>query len=282
MSKEGGYTVLETGLALGVSAALVILTFGLGTMVGRRRFQDSLTTTQSFIQTQYNEVRSGINSRYGGASGSILDCGADSAGNSANCYTVGRLLTFGTDGSGNGEVRSSFIVARVADSAWPDTEKTSIENLRDVSLYAVTGDSADAGLRPAVENMGGNQIIHAWSVTNGSTTSHDVAATNVALLRSPLDGSLIVASNVQLGSDDGSGVQSVTLQDNPGSGSDTNMLPSDKIAIGITNGGVGQQGGLICIAGGDNSASVSNNNNVNLNDLVGDSSLVNESCGNWE
>ena len=63
MKREGGYTVLETGLAIAMSTTLVLLTFGLAAMVGRGRFRDSLVTTQSFIKQQYNEVRSGINSR---------------------------------------------------------------------------------------------------------------------------------------------------------------------------------------------------------------------------
>ena len=73
MKREGGYTVLETGLAIAMSATLVLLTFGLAAMVGRGRFRDSLVTTQSFIKQQYNEVRSGINSRLTGGSGTTAD-----------------------------------------------------------------------------------------------------------------------------------------------------------------------------------------------------------------
>ena len=69
MRREGGYTILETGLAIAMSATLVLLTFGLAAMVGRGRFRDSLVTTQSFIKQQYNEIHSGINSRLTGGSG---------------------------------------------------------------------------------------------------------------------------------------------------------------------------------------------------------------------
>ena len=40
MKRDGGYTVLETGLAIAMSATLVLLTFGLAAMVGRGRFRD--------------------------------------------------------------------------------------------------------------------------------------------------------------------------------------------------------------------------------------------------
>ena len=292
MKREGGYTVVETGLAVAVSAALVLLTIGLASMVGRRRFQDSLTTTQSFIQMQYNEVRAGINARFGGDGSDVLGCGSTSAGNSTNCYTIGRLLTFAND-SGNGVVKSSYIIAKAPNSAWPDTQKSGIDNLNEATLYAVTGDnSADAGLNPTTKVIGGNTIDYAWSIMNNGndvTPTNNANArlpkTNIALMRSPLDGSMIVASNVNLGNTS-NGVQQLTLVDNAGEGSSINISSQDKIVLGIANGGLGQQGGLICIAGGDNSAGVSNNNNVNLNDYVnnvaGWQNRLKEACKNWE
>lgn len=290
MKREGGYTVVETGLAVAVSAALVLLTIGLASMVGRRRFQDSLTTTQSFIQMQYNEVRAGINARFGGDNSGILGCGSTSAGNSINCYTIGRLLTFANDG-GNGVVKSSYIIAKAPNSAWPDTQKSGIENLNDATLYAVTGNnSADAGLNPTVKAISGNTIDYAWSIMNNNVTPTNnanarLSKTNIALMRSPLDGSMIVASNADLGSDN-DGVQQLTLVENADDGSSINMSSQDKIVLGITNGGLGQQGGLICIAGGDNSAGVSNNNNIDLNNYVNNAAgwqnRLKEACRNWE
>ena len=70
-------------------------------MVSRRRFQDTLSTGQAFLQTQYNEVRSGINSRLGGAGSNLFGgCGDQvAAGNSASLlYMVGRLLSFSNSG----------------------------------------------------------------------------------------------------------------------------------------------------------------------------------------
>lgn len=305
MKREGGYTIVETGLAVAVSAALVLLTIGLASMVGRRRFQDSLTTAQSFIQMQYNEVRAGINSRLNQDSGHDgfgswvnlqgLNCGDNvSAGNSENCYVVGRLLTFGNDG-GNGFVKSSYVIAvQNTDIEWPDIEKTAIDNLNDIRLVAITSETGDGGLNPTTKTLNGNTISSAWSIMStdsgvevgpSSGSEGRVENTNLALLRSPIDGSLIVASNVETGLEP-SGFTSVNLKNNDPQGSRVNMTINDKIVLGITNGGLGQQGGLICIAGGDNSASVSNNNNVNLNDYVnnvaGWQNRLKEACKNWE
>ena len=279
--------MVETGLAIGVSAVLIILTIGLGSMVSRRRFQDSLTSAQAFIQTQYNEVRSGINARLGGAASSILGCGSNAAGNSENCYTVGRLLTFSNDSAGNGVIKSSYVVAVKptlsgpdADNAWPNSEKSGLQNLKDAKLYAIVGDSSDGGLAPTTKELGGDVIKYVWNVSGNTASTGSLNNINIAMLRSPLDGSLIVASNVQMA--DESGYKRLTLVDNSSTGSSTNMGTDRMVALGIANGGIGQSGGLICIAGGDNSAGVSNNNNVNLGSLFNNARLVAESCRNQE
>lgn len=288
MKREGGYTVLEAGLALGVSASLILLTIGLGSMVSRRRFEDSLTMAQSFIQAQYNEVRSGINARIGGTESDILGCGSNAAGNSEDCYSVGRLLTFGTDSGGNGYIKSSYVVAKVTgaskDDPWPSSDAgTGLDNLKDskVSLYAVTSDSEDdGGLRATVKELGGNTIEQAWYVRDNANAQQisPVSNSNLALLRSPLDGSMIVVANVNLSGADANGLQMVNLNAG-GTNYDENLTSSDKVVIGVANGGIGQQGGVICMSGGGSSG-VTNNNNVNLGALSG--SDVVAACGNHE
>lgn len=283
MKREGGYTVLETGLAIAMSTTLVLLTFGLAAMVGRGRFRDSLVTTQSFIKQQYNEVRSGINSRLTGGSGTNADNQTIGNGNNAcsnklipgnsnGCYVIGRLLTFDND-SDNGRVQVSFIVAVVsANSKWPDSTKTGLDNLKDsnvVTLYALTDTSGnDAGLNPTIKQMGGNSLEKVWLLhQNGGLEtlysahpSFDSNLNNMAILRSPVDGSLVVVSKVGLSAVTGSnitGLKKLNLQS-----AVTNMLQDDKLALAVRNSGLGYPGGVICIPGGDNPAGTSNNFNV--------------------
>lgn len=283
MKREGGYTVLETGLAIAMSTTLVLLTFGLAAMVGRGRFRDSLVTTQSFIKQQYNEVRSGINSRLTGGSGTTADtqiiggaCGNNLIpGNNNGCYVIGRLLIFDNDGN-NGRVQVSFIIAVVkAGSKWPDSTKTGLDNLKDsnVTLYALTDTSGnDAGLNPTIKQMGGNMLMKAWLVKSGSPpslkllydSSHPsnytsgTSGNNMAILRSPVDGSLVVASKVNLAPSPGiAGLKKLDLQN-----AVTNMSQDDKLALAVRNSGLGYPGGVICIPGGDNPAGTSNNFNV--------------------
>lgn len=277
MKREGGYTVLETGLAIAMSTTLVLLTLGLAAMVGRGRFRDSLVTTQSFIKQQYNEVRSGINSRLTGGSGPNADkqtiggaCGNNLIpGNNNGCYVIGRLLIFDNDGD-NGRVQVSFIVAVVtAGSKWPDSTKPGLYNLNNgVTLYALTDTSGnDAGLNPTIKQMGGNSLEKVWLLQNGGwETLYDAARppnpgpgqNNMAILRSPVDGSLVVASKVNLAPSPGiKGLKKLDLQS-----AVTNMSQDDKLALVVRNSGLGYPGGVICIPGGDNPAGTSNNFNV--------------------
>ena len=274
MKREGGYTVLETGLAIAMSATLVLLTFGLAAMVGRGRFRDSLVTTQSFIKQQYNEVRSGINSRLteGDMStnkmGPVSECkNAAIPGNNNGCYIIGRLLTFDNDGE-VGRVKSSFIIAVVkAGSKWPDSTKTGLDNLKDsnVTLYALTDTSGnDAGLNPTIKQMGGNSLEKVWLLQNGGWetlySAHPSFASqnNMAILRSPVDGSLVVASKVNLNPSPGiSGLMELDLKN-----AVTDMSQDDKLALAVRNSGLGYPGGVICVPGGDNPAGTSNNFNV--------------------
>ena len=279
MKREGGYTVLETGLAIAMSTTLVLLTFGLAAMVGRGRFRDSLVTTQSFIKQQYNEVRSGINSRLTGGSGTTADaqiiggaCGNNLIpGNNNRCYIIGRLLIFDNDGE-VGRVQVSFIIAVVsASSKWPDTTKPGLYNLKNgVTLYALTDTSGnDAGLNPTIKQMGGNSLEKVWLLQNGGwKTLYDAAhppnpgpgQNNMAILRSPVDGSLVVASKVGLSDVTGSNIKGLKKLDLQSAV--TNMSQDDKLALAVRNSGLGYPGGVICIPGGDNPAGTSNNFNV--------------------
>lgn len=281
MKREGGYTVLETGLAIAMSTTLVLLTFGLAAMVGRGRFRDSLVTTQSFIKQQYNEVRSGINSRLTGGSGTTADtqtiggaCGNNLIpGNNNGCYVIGRLLTFDNDGE-VGRVQSSYIIATVPKNskpAWPDNTKTGLENLQsnDVKLYALTNTSGnDAGLNPTIKQIGSNKLEKVWLIGNTNMSLYDSdpnkqnpnQTNNIAIMRSPVDGSLVVVSAAVLSDVPNTSVKGLKQINLNVAKAD--MSQDDKVVLVVRNSGLGYPGGVICIPGGDNPAGTSNNFNV--------------------
>ena len=307
MKREGGYTVLETGLAIAMSTTLVLLTFGLAAMVGRGRFRDSLVTTQSFIKQQYNEVRSGINSRLteGDVStnkmGPVSECKNTAIpGNNNDCYIIGRLLTFDNDGE-VGRVQSSFIIAVVGTGfKWPDSTKTGLDNLKDsnvVTLYALTDTSGnDAGLNPMVKQIGSNKLEKVWLIGNTNMSLYDSddpnnknpnQTNNIAIMRSPVDGSLVVvlaAVLQEVSNASVKGLKKINLDLTK-----TNMSQDDKVVLAVSNSGLGYPGGVICVPGGDSSAGISNNFNVMGNNWNWDGKLKNvgyddmaDACKNWE
>ncbi len=308
MKREGGYTVLETGLAIAMSTTLVLLTFGLAAMVGRGRFRDSLVTTQSFIKQQYNEVRSGINSRLteGDASTNKMEpvSGCKNAaipGNNNGCYVIGRLLTFDNDGE-VGRVQSSFIIATVpknSKTAWPDGTKTGLDNLKDsnvVTLYALTDTSGnDAGLNPTVKQIGSNKLEKVWLIGNTNMNLYDSNSNkqnpnqtnNIAIMRSPVDGSLVVVLAAVL--DDVPNASVKGLKKINLDLTKTNMSQDDKVVLAVSNSGLGYPGGVICVPGGDSSTGISNNFNVTGSNWNWDGKLKNvgygdmaDACKNWE
>lgn len=308
MKREGGYTVLETGLAIAMSTTLVLLTFGLAAMVGRGRFRDSLVTTQSFIKQQYNEVRSGINSRLteGDVStnkmGPVSECKNTAIpGNNNRCYVIGRLLTFDNDGE-VGRVKSSYIIATVpknSKTAWPDGTKTGLDNLKDsnvVTLYALTDTSGnDAGLNPTVKQIGSNKLEKVWLIGDTNMNLYDSNSNkqnpnqtnNIAIMRSPVDGSLVVVLAAVL--DDVPNASVKGLKKINLDLTKTNMSQDDKVVLAVSNSGLGYPGGVICVPGGDSSTGISNNFNVTGSNWNWDGKLKNvgygdmaDACKNWE
>ena len=307
MKREGGYTVLETGLAIAMSATLVLLTFGLAAMVGRGRFRDSLVTTQSFIKQQYNEVRSGINSRLTEGSGTSVDTQTIGnacrnkliPGNNNGCYIIGRLLTFDNDGE-VGRVRSSYIIAVVGpNSKWPDSTQTGLKNLQDnnVKLYALTDTSGnDAGLNPTVKQIGSNKLEKVWLIGNTNMSLYDSNSNkqnpnktnNIAIMRSPVDGSLVVVPAAVLDDVSNAPVKGLK-QINLNNIVKANMSQDDKVVLAVSNSGLGYPGGVICVPGGDSSTGISNNFNVTGSNWNWDGKLKNvgyddmaDGCKNWE
>ncbi|RYC75364.1 hypothetical protein [Candidatus Nanoperiomorbus periodonticus] len=308
MKQEGGYTVLETGLAIAMSTTLVLLTFGLAAMVGRGRFRDSLVTTQSFIKQQYNEVRSGINSRLteGDVSTNnmepVLGCKNTAIpGNNNSCYIIGRLLTFDNEGE-VGRVQSSYIIATVpknSKTAWPDGTKTGLDNLKDsnvVTLYALTDTSGnDAGLNPTVKQIGSNKLEKVWLIGDTNMNLYDSNSNkqnpnqtnNIAIMRSPVDGSLVVVLAAVL--DDVPNASVKGLKKINLDLTKTNMSQDDKVVLAVSNSGLGYPGGVICVPGGDSSTGISNNFNVTGSNWNWDGKLKNvgygdmaDACKNWE
>lgn len=241
MKREGGYTLVEIGLVMAVSASLLLIAGSLYVMSGNQRFTDSLQTTRTFIQQQYNDVRSNISQRVGGASSLCPadphDLGDKSAGNNKSCLLMGKIIQFKDD-----RMTSSYIIGKPIVPDWPNASKTALENIRDMKLFAITSPSAERGVRP-IEKLypNGSEAITTLACSDKECrdkreyTPGDNNA-NLVILRSPLDGSILTFAYVTLVPDGASGRIS-----NIGSNSYLGLV------LALRSGGLGVSTGSLCV-----------------------------------
>lgn len=265
MAKESGFTLVEVTIALAVSASLILLTVGLSTMVGRRQFEDSLIEDKEFIQTQYSEVKSGINARINNHNTLDICQHGDIIGNNMDCLSIGRLINVTED-----NIISRPVIAQYK-NGWPNKNKSLKQNLTDDDsvTFFYLNDSSSTALS-STKSLGKGIKKNAWHLTNGGSDSNKTA---LLLLKSPLDGN-VLAMAVSNPSDESRYYVKILKED-----LDNRLAKDDYIVYGISNTGSGQKGGLICVASGNDSASISVNNNV---DFDTDGYNPRDDCRNWD
>ena len=240
MKRQGGFTILETTLVLGISAALFAMAFGIITLIARQRFNDTMVSLRNAIQAEYEEVRHGINPRQ-----QANICGIDTiAGASANdCLVMGKVIRFENN---RDFFETSYVVgtgARVGAGinwdSWPNLGNLNLNDeqaIRNTRLQVV-GDMGIPGInweRTYLKWGGRIENSRAFNYTNNDLR---LGANLIAILRSPISSSITVfATNTTMMHIDGV----LELED---FGSWTH----NTVAILIRNSQRGFQGGAICI-----------------------------------
>ena len=241
MKREGGYTLVEIGLVMAVSAGLLLITGSLYTMSGNQRFTDSLQTTRTFIQQQYNDVRSNISQRVGGVVSSLCsvdprESGDKSAGNNKSCLLMGKIIQFEGD-----RMKSSYIIGKPIVPDWPNANKTALENIQDMALFAITSPSVGRGVRP-IEKLypNGGEAITTLACSDkecrGRRDQTPGDNANLVILRSPLDGSILTFAYVAL-------VRDGASERISGIGSNSYI----GLVLALRSGGLGVSTGSLCI-----------------------------------
>lgn len=273
MNRQGGLTVVETTLAMAISTAALVLVAGLAVNAGNKRFQNTMNEVRSFVQTQYDEVRTGINSRLGGrtlkfSDGSVCYNDGSSAAGNSKCYVIGRLLEFN---NGSNMITSKYVVAVPRGSNWPNDEKSGLENLDSsyVKLHVIDASSyggGDVGVDSMKKIMSDGSTIK--KLINFEDSGYSTTGANrIAILHSPVNSSIITVFK-------------------PGSGDilsiNTSYNNNDYIkAVVVENGSTGYSRGLICIKGGDDASNVA----VNYNSTArpADYAGIKDECNNlWK
>lgn len=168
--KQGGFTIIEVLMFLAISGLLLFGALaGISGSVNNARFNDTINTTTSYFQKQYNEVSSGRNARDAtlGCSNGNVNNGGSSVG-STKCVVLGRLLQFNI---GTSIVSTRYIVG---------VDTTNV----------AAGDSAAvvaASPKATVGNSNLEDMFNVpWTVPFSKVTQGVVAVNSLAIIRSPV------------------------------------------------------------------------------------------------
>lgn len=158
-----GFTIIEVMLFLGISSMLLLVVFSLSsTLIVSTRFTDSVRGLESFLQRQYEEVASGVNTR---GSEACTSSDTSSRGTSA-CLLLGRLIVFTANSAAVNSV--SVIGSDVTSSG--------------STMEAVLNDFAPRTAPSTLETY-----LIPWDArfTSARRTSDSVGVNAVAILRNP-------------------------------------------------------------------------------------------------
>lgn len=90
MHKGDGFTIIEVTMFLAISGALLSMALlATGSMARQNRFTDTINTFQAYMQRQYEEVQSGVNTRQVGAG-----CQSSSRPGADSCILIGKVVSF--------------------------------------------------------------------------------------------------------------------------------------------------------------------------------------------
>jgi type II secretory pathway pseudopilin PulG len=240
--KERGFTIIEVSLFLAISAAMLLLLSGVSMVVARQRFQDTMQTVRTTIQSQYEEVRSGINGRIGNMTGgSSAACGSDAntAAGASQCLVMGKILEFKSN-----EISISYVVS--TSGAPTNTDQTDEAALRGMSLSVIS--SKEAGSQTSNQAIpwsgsfvGGWTIPAEYNSASGATNPSPAAVKYLIILRSPVSSAILTFTANQLGS---------------GARFLANAYLNVPAVFLIGNGNSGFHGAGVCLAAGSSSDAV--------------------------
>lgn len=234
---QKGFTILETMLFLSISALLfATLVFGILYMVSRARFSDAMSDVRTVIQSQYEEVRSGINSRGAQTNPCPNSLNGEEAAGVSSCLLLGKIIIFDQGGS---SVRINYVVSSIKLSTdelskMGDQEAISKSNPR-MSTYA----------RESNDLKWGASFVKGFDLVNGTDGGRSYQS--IAILRSPISSNILVYAL--------SGDYSNLENNLPARISES--APGVPVALIIKNPNIsGAPGGAVCVNSGSSSANV--------------------------
>ncbi len=176
--RQGGYTVIEVALFMGITGLLfLIVVLGTGSTIRNMRFTDSGRSLAAFVQRQYDDIINGLNTRPGleTCSNGVVTNGTNQTPGTSNCLLMGKLLVFHANG---GTIDIYNIIG---------TEPVGVD-------YAQTDQALITAFTPKiVTNTGTSTYDIPWGATVSGTkrTSDSKAVNGLVLMRSPKSSRII-------------------------------------------------------------------------------------------
>jgi type II secretory pathway pseudopilin PulG len=177
---KAGFTIIETMLFLAITGLLIAaMLVGVGTSINNQRYRDSVTSLQSFLQSQYSSISNVQNDRDNSwkcdSSAISSQTGALQNRGQSNCVLLGRYITI---------VEGNTTVATVLGYQTATASGTDIANLK--ASYTL-GLSA---INQQTDSLAWGTVI-AWPVSGQGfqkpTTPRSIA---ILIVRSPDSGSI--------------------------------------------------------------------------------------------
>lgn len=169
-----GFTIIEIMLFLAITGALAVaILVGSGAAINQQRYRDSVNSLKGYIQDQYGELTSVINSDEPkpvcSSLGSEvnLDITKQQARGTSDCLVMGRYILIEPT-----KLTSYNVIGH------PPADQTGKDDIEVLQSYALTLDGAESD-----DVSWGAQIVRP-KTTDGMTTS-------VLIVRSPLSGTIL-------------------------------------------------------------------------------------------
>jgi type II secretory pathway pseudopilin PulG len=294
-SGQGGFTIIEVLMFLAISGALLaLMIFAVYRMLDNSRFSDTINSATSFVQTQYEEARSGVRPDEAGI------CGSGVGNGRSSCLLLGKAIVFRDFKHDKAANSGAGLVSYMADSIESyyvisksgyllDTSKSSIDDLgnsgSDSELIAAEPQLTTAGRKSqsllysahfAVSEDGNSYPSAGLLYRSKNSSSDEVDASDctslgcsvnvVLILRNPKNATLnTYAFYADLGDNESSAAADGTVATNINiefenilnTQAKRDIARNASIAIPIVNGDSNSRSlGAICIEQGASSASV--------------------------
>lgn len=189
-TNQGGFTLIETMLFLGITAAMAMSIFiGSSTTISAQRYRDSVISLQTFLQQQYSEVSNVVNDRSTDwtcdITNGVTNTGTTYRGQS-DCVILGRIITI--DASNKKELKVNGIVGIIPTS--------DLSSIGDDKVFLKNISPGVFGYGTYISNTSPQTYNLSWETSLMDHTGNDFGGFTIMILRSPLTGIIRTFINV--------------------------------------------------------------------------------------